>query len=259
MQTINVRASLRDNIGWITITRPNVGNAINLATYTDLGLALDWAAATPDVKLTAIVGEGKFFSTGADVTAGGLGVRGVLYYLVGQLGRFMASALRDHPVALTQKLIEFPKPIVAVVNGPVVGQTAGMLGLMDAVWVFESASLETPFMKLGLIPEGGSSRTFPVTMKPSMANEVLLLGRKLTAQEMVQQGFASRVVSSVESAQKELQAIARDAPATSLLMGKRLLRGSAEELRFLTQGNEAELKVLTERFHSGDPERRFAA
>ncbi|OBS56943.1 hypothetical protein A6R68_11932, partial [Neotoma lepida] len=100
-----------------------------------------------------------------------------------------AMAMRE----LISSFIDFPKPLVAVVNGPAVGIAVTLLGLFDAVYASEKAMFYIPFSQLGQSPEACSSYTFPKMMGPTKATEMLLFGKKLTAREAWAQGLVTEV------------------------------------------------------------------
>ncbi|KAJ7338497.1 hypothetical protein JRQ81_012396, partial [Phrynocephalus forsythii] len=79
--------------------------------------------------------------------------------------------------------IEFPKPLVAVVNGPAIGISVTLLGLFDIVYASDKATFQTAFSQLGLTPEGCSAYTFPKIMGPAKANEMLIFNSKITANQ----------------------------------------------------------------------------
>jgi peroxisomal 3,2-trans-enoyl-CoA isomerase len=81
-------------------------------------------------------------------------------------------------------MIDFEKPIAALVNGPAIGIGVTHLPLCDLVLSSDSAYFLTPFTRLGLTPEGCSSYTFPKIMGTSMASEMLMLNAKFNAKEV---------------------------------------------------------------------------
>nr|XP_031543923.1 enoyl-CoA delta isomerase 2, mitochondrial isoform X2 [Vicugna pacos] len=173
-----------NHITTITFNRPAKKNAITTQMYRDIMLALQ-AASKDDSVLTVLTGNGDYYCSGNDLTnftdipPGG----------PEEKARTNAVLLRE----FVDYFIDFPKPLVAVVNGPAVGISVTILGLFDLVYASDRATFHTPFSPLGLSPEGCSSYTFPKMMGPSKAAEMLIFGRKLTAQEACAQGLVTEV------------------------------------------------------------------
>nr|XP_010966894.1 enoyl-CoA delta isomerase 2 isoform X3 [Camelus bactrianus] len=173
-----------NHITTITFNRPAKKNAITTKMYQDIMLALQ-AASKDDSVLTVLTGNGEYYCSGNDLTnftdipPGG----------PEEKARTNAILLRE----FVDCFIDFPKPLVAVVNGPAVGISVTLLGLFDLVYASDRATFHTPFGPLGLSPEGCSSYTFPKMMGPSKAAEMLIFGRKLTAQEACAQGLVTEV------------------------------------------------------------------
>ncbi|KAG0168838.1 Enoyl-CoA delta isomerase 2, mitochondrial [Apophysomyces sp. BC1015] len=107
-------------------------------------------------------------------------------------------------------------------------------------------------MKLGFCAEGGSSVLFPRIMGPSKANEMLLMGRTFTAEEMRDCGMISRLISA-ENFRETVLGYAEEAAKFSLeamKVTKELVRRVDREI--LLQANEEEIERLAERMSSQD-------
>ncbi|PWG73674.1 crotonase, partial [Enterococcus hirae] len=70
---------------------------------------------------------------------------------------------------LVDTLIDYNKPVIAAVNGAAIGVGGTLCGLVDIVFMAESAKMRCPFAALGINPEAGSSLTFPEMMGPQRA------------------------------------------------------------------------------------------
>ena len=89
--------------------------------------------------------------------------------------------------------IEYPKPLIAALNGPAIGIGATILPLCDAVYMSESATLRTPFASTAQAPEGCSSYTFPKILGPVLANKMLMLDHIMSATEAKSCGLVTEI------------------------------------------------------------------
>ena len=111
--------------------------------------------------------------------------------------------------------IEYPKLLVAAVNGPAVGISATVLGLCDAVFMSESATIRTPFASTAQAPEACSSYTFPRIMGRAQANQLLLFDQTMTALEAKDSGLVTEVFSEEsfeENVRQRLEEMAKFPP-----------------------------------------------
>jgi peroxisomal 3,2-trans-enoyl-CoA isomerase len=162
----------------------------------------------------------------------------------------LSSSIKEQAWAVVEALISFSKPIIAGVNGPAVGFAVTSLSLCDIVYCSDTATFTTPFMKLGFCAEGCASITFPAIMGSSKANEMLLLGKTFSAQEMERNGFVSSVFPTdtfQADVLKQAELLA-SYPPDALKQTKALTRDAMKET--LLEANRRELTLLVDRFLS---------
>ncbi|XP_069586819.1 enoyl-CoA delta isomerase 2-like isoform X1 [Ranitomeya imitator] len=222
-----------DNITKIYLNRPDKKNAITLQMYREIGLALD-EAAKDDSVITVLTGFGDYFCSGNDLNN---------FTNIPPEGK--EKMAKDSAVVLeafVSKFIDFPKPLIAVVNGPAVGISVTILGLFDLVYATDRATFHTPFSQLGQSPEGCSSYTFPRIMGLSKAVEVLLFNKLLTAHEACKLGLVTEVFPD-STFQKEVWERLKaygELPKDSLAFSKQLIRKTEKEKLHAVNAQECE-------------------
>ncbi|NWH53657.1 ECI2 isomerase, partial [Fregata magnificens] len=238
-----ILVTTKNNITKIMFNRPDRKNAINHKMYREIIKALE-EAGKADSTIAVITGNGDYYSSGNDLTN----------FTNIQPGEMQKMA-NDGAVLLKEfvgHFIDFPKPLIAVVNGPAIGICVTVLGLCDIVYASDRATFHTPFSQLGQSPEGCSSYLFPKIMGLAKANEILLFNKKLTAAEACAQGLVTEVFPD-RTFQKEvwarLEAYA-SLPKNSLAVSKQLLRSMEKEK--LHAVNSKECEVLKERWLSDE-------
>ncbi|XP_068413827.1 enoyl-CoA delta isomerase 2 [Eschrichtius robustus] len=233
----------QDGITTITLNRPDKKNALTPQMYHDIMLALE-AASKDDSAITVLTGNGDYYCSGNDLT----NFTDIPPGEVEERARSGAVLLRD----FVDCFIDFPKPLVAVVNGPAVGISVTLLGLFDIVYATDRATFHTPFSHLGQSPEGCSSYTFPKMMGPSKATEMLVFGKKLTAREACTQGLVTEVFPD-STFQKEvwvrLKAYSK-LPPNAMRISKQVIRNREKEK--LHTINAEESSILQERWLSDE-------
>ncbi|XP_004387613.2 enoyl-CoA delta isomerase 2 isoform X1 [Trichechus manatus latirostris] len=227
----------------IMLNRPTKKNAITTQMYQEIMLALE-AAAKDDSAITVLTGNGDYYCSGndlnnfTDIPPGG----------VEEKAKNSAILLRD----FVGCFIDFPKPLIAVVNGPAVGISVTLLGLFDIVYASDRATFHTPFSHLGQSPEGCSSYMFPKIMGSAKAAEMLIFGKKLTAREACAQGLVTEVFPD-STFQKEvwtrLKAYSK-LPPNAMRISKQLIRNVEKEK--LHAINSEESSVLQGRWLSDE-------
>uniref|UniRef100_A0A3B4XEA7 Enoyl-CoA delta isomerase 2 n=1 Tax=Seriola lalandi dorsalis TaxID=1841481 RepID=A0A3B4XEA7_SERLL len=222
-----------DDITTIKLNRPAKKNAITTEMYSEMIAALEQAAKDQSV-ITVFTGAGDFYCSGNDLTNFQLKEGGVE-----EMARQGGELLRKY----VRAYIDFPKPLVAVVNGPAVGISVTLLGLFDLVYATERATFHTPFSQLGQSAEGCSSYTFP---------KIMGTAKRLTAAQACELGLVTEVFpdSSFQSeVWTRLKAYAK-LPRNSLAFSKQLIRSVEKERLYAV--NDAEVECLIGRWMSDE-------
>jgi 2-(1,2-epoxy-1,2-dihydrophenyl)acetyl-CoA isomerase len=217
----------------ITLNRPEVLNALNLAMHEQLSAALG-ESADPALRAIVIAGAGRGFCVGQDVAE--------FPAEPAEVGEL----LRRHynPNLLAIRALE--KPVIAAVNGVAAGAGLALALACDIRMAADSASLVPAFVGIGLVPDSGLSHTLPRIIGPSAAFEWLVGGEKLSAEQARARGLVSRVVEAdvlaAETAALAVDLAAR--PTRAIAMTKRLLDRSIGAT--LEQQLEDEARLQTE-------------
>ncbi|XP_045246402.1 chromodomain Y-like protein isoform X6 [Macaca fascicularis] len=216
-------------------TKSSENNSLNPEVMREVQSALSTAAAD-DSKLVLLSAVGSVFCCGLD-----------FIYFIRRLtddrkreSTKMAEAIRN----FVNTFIQFKKPIIVAVNGPAIGLGASILPLCDVVWANEKAWFQTPYTTFGQSPDGCSTVMFPKIMGGASANEMLLSGRKLTAQEACGKGLVSQVFWPGTFTQEVMVRIKELASCNPVVLeeSKALVRCNMK--MELEQANERECEAL---------------
>ncbi|KAK8392901.1 hypothetical protein O3P69_013134 [Scylla paramamosain] len=240
----NLLVTCQDGLRVITLNRPSKMNAITREMYEEWILALKEAADDPNTVITAITGAGNYYCSGNDLS----NFTNINPENMHEISKESGALLNRFVSAF----IDFPKPLIGVINGPAIGVSVTVMGLFDAVYATDKSTFNTPFSALGQSPEGCSSYTFPRMMGPSRASEMLLFNKKFTAHEAKEVGLVTEVFPDASFQQEvwpKLQALAK-LPFKSLVYSKALTRDMEKDI--LHQVNDAECDRLVERWTSED-------
>lgn len=179
----DILLSLENGIRTITFNRPQKKNSLTPQMYDLITNTLNADAKNDKVVLTILTGQGDYYSSGNDFS---------------NISFENLDASWEIIYNFVNAFIEYPKLLFAVVNGPAIGIAVTTLALCDVVYASDKATFHTPFIKLAVCAEGCSSYMFPRIMGRSTASEMLLLGRKLDAQEAFRVNLVSQVVPHSE-------------------------------------------------------------
>ena len=157
------KESLDDGVLIIRFNNEKKLNAWTMPLLKSLFETLSEAAASDDVKGVVITGNGKYYSAGVDLSS----------MIQPMAPSKLVRQIRNQNEKCFGTFLNFPKPIVAAVNGPAIGAAVTSTVLMDAIVASESASFSLPFAKLGVPPEGCSSVTWPERLGDEKAQRML--------------------------------------------------------------------------------------
>jgi enoyl-CoA hydratase/carnithine racemase len=148
--------------------------------------------------------------------------------------------------------------MIAAVDGLAIGIGTTMLFHCDLVYASPTASLRTPFLDLGLVPEAASSLTAVMRMGNARAFELLCLGEPFNAERAKEAGIVNAVVSAAELEATAMKAARRLAskPRGALLAARRLMRGDPSAL---SAQIEAESEVFKTCMGSAEAQEAFTA
>ena len=237
-------ADTEGRVRTIVINRPEKKNALTLAMYEGLTNELQRAAEDPTIRVVVVTGVDGVFTSGNDLAdfqeAGGLG--------------------EDAPVfRFIQALPRFTKPLIAAVNGLAVGIGTTMLPHCDLVYASSKAVFLTPFSRLGVTPEAGSSLLLPLIAGLQRATAMLMLGETFDAERAREAGLVNEIVAPEELSRRvaeRAEALAALPPA-AVRQTKELLRG--ELLDRLEAVMELEGQIFRKRLTSPEAKEAFAA
>ncbi|KAH9475997.1 3,2-trans-enoyl-CoA isomerase [Psilocybe cubensis] len=251
-----ITVDISDRIATITLNRPASLNAITTDDYDAFANALREIDKNEDVLITVWQATGKWFCAGTDVKRSGNNP-------ADSIGS-VRKALKNNVVSTTtdcgKALYSHSKILVAALNGPVMA----FLGYFDFIYALPSVWLAVPFTFLGIVAEGGASVSFVNRMGVAVANEVLIWGKKKTADELLACGFLNKIFpnQSAESFHAEVRKLLLDELSgldpTALLVMRSLIRRGLHEKNDPDAVNLRESYAQAERFASGIPALQFS-
>ena len=236
-----------DGVTRLRLNRPAKKNAITRAMYEELTLALDQAGADSKVGAVVITAEGSDFCAGNDIMDFAQG-----------LGDFQSADLDELPVfRFLRALTFFEKPLIAGVQGQAVGIGVTLLLHCDLAVAAEDVRLSLPFLKLGLVPEAGSTLLLPQRIGHAKAFAWMAMGEAMGADEAHRLGLVNAVVdaSALSRTADDMAARLVHLSPSSLAHTKRLMR----DPEALWQVVRAEGEIFRQQLQSPEAAAAFMA
>ncbi|MFF2847672.1 enoyl-CoA hydratase/isomerase family protein [Streptomyces sp. NPDC058001] len=199
----NLHLSEAGQVALIALNRPDRLNALSHSLLVDLRRALRDADRDSGIRAIVLTGEGRAFSSGADL-------RGE--------PRDAEEVVRTLYNPLTTELLSLGTPVVAAVNGVAAGAAVSLALACDLRIASESASFQLSFVKVGLVPDAGATWLLPRAVGAGRAAEMALLGRSVPADEALAWGLVNEVTPA-DTVRERALAVAADLAALSRSVG----------------------------------------
>lgn len=210
----------RDKVAILTINRPDKLNALNSKVHTEGVSALEELRKDDSIRVVVITGAGeKSFVAGADIGE-----------FAGQTPVTQRNLFLEK--TLFNSIDNFPKPVIAMINGFCLGGGNELALACDIRIAGENARFAQPEINLGIICGGGGTQRLTRLVGEGRAMEIILTGDMIDAQKALQFGLVNHVfpLEELESKTLELAAkIAEKAPVA--------LQMSKEAVKFASRSN----------------------
>ena len=226
MSTRSLKLSKHEPLGTIALNRPEQCNALDLPMIDELLHALDDFHREKSVRAVALTGVGRAFCSGLD------------------LAQLRSTGLREdsydkwHDMAsrfgqLIEQILRYPKPIIAVVNGPALAGGAGLVLASDLAIAEPGAEMGLPAPRRGLVA-GGVAPLLTFRVGGGRAAQLLLTGTAISAESAFQWGIYSELVGPdlAWARARELAAQCAECSPEALQMTKRMLNETVGEQLF---------------------------
>jgi enoyl-CoA hydratase/carnithine racemase len=228
----------RGNVAVVTLNRPEARNAISPEVSRTMASILDEVEGDAELRAVVLTGRGEVFSAGADLK---VVAQGNANDIARGKGGFAGIVTRD-----------FPKPIIAAVNGPALAGGFEIVLSCDLVVAAESSRFGIPEVKRGLMAAAGGLIRLPKRIPLATALELAMTGDPIDAERAFQLGLVNRVVPAervVEEAIALAERIGENSPI-AVRNSRQLVREAVElsEADAWQRTNELVIPV----FQSGD-------
>src|SRR5580704_1814375 len=183
----NIKYESKNHIAYITIDRPKVLNALNMATMQEIKQAFVAAKDDAEVRVVILTGGGeKAFVAGADI---------------GELSQHSPVSAKEYThkgQAIIDAIENLGKPVIASINGFALGGGCELAMACTMRLASENAKLGQPEVKLGLLPGYGGTQRLSRLVGKGVAMQLVLTGEMITAAEALRIGLVNEVTPAAE-------------------------------------------------------------
>lgn len=203
-------------VGTLTLNRPDKMNAFTQEMFREFIAGLLELDEDDGVRIVVITGAGKAFTVGLDIAEAGQGPTEFDKQVVPLQGTLSWTA---------QIMRNMKKPIICAINGVAVGAGFSIALASDIRVMAEGAKIGGPFVRVGLVPEMGSTYNLPRLVGMGKACELVFTGKIIDAQEAREIGLVNHVVprDSLKDETKKLAAEILEASPIALQLARKAL------------------------------------
>lgn len=236
-----IRTDPADGVAVLTLSRPEVRNALNQQSWDELTQLATEIGHDRRVRAVVLTGGDSFFSAGGDISGMGRPDGGALA-VAERLG---------HAHAAWRALHELPQPLIGAVEGYAIGAGWSLALACDLVTAGRTAFFQVPFLNRGFVPDGGFVGLMTHTFGRMATMELLLSGRRVTADSAAALGMITQVVEPGQAVAAALEAATEIAalPSDAVRLTKQMVRQAGPSI---TETLEAEVTPWTLGWHSPD-------
>lgn len=244
----NILTNLNENILTITVNRPSKLNALNKKTIGELHEAFKDARSDEEVKVVIITGSGeKAFVAGADISE-------FSDYSVEE-GKELAAQGQN---TLFDYVANFPKPVIAAVNGFALGGGLELAMAAHFRVASENAKMGLPEVSLGVIPGYGGTQRLPQLVGKGRAMEMIMTAKMIDANQALQYNLVNHV-TSLEDLLEFTEEIAEKIMSNSMVAIRSAIRSINANYEAGTNGFEIEIEEFGNCFGTEDFEEGTSA
>ena len=217
-----LKSETQDQTLVLTLSNPGMRNALGPEIYIAGIEALGAAETNPAVRSVVITGEGGTFSAG------------------GNLHRLLANRAQEPSAQAAsiealhtwmETIRTYPKPVIAAVEGAAAGAGFSLALMCDFVVAASDSFFVMAYSNIALSPDGGGSWNLARSLPRPIANEILMLGERISAERLHQLGWINQLSNPGESLVQALHLAQRlNARAPNALTGIKDLLNSAAQM-----------------------------
>lgn len=187
-----------NGVAWLTLNRPNVLNAMNMAMRDELWSAMAAVRDDPEIRVAVFRGAGdRAFSAGADISE------------FGTAPSYVDARRARQERDVWGAMLACTKPLVAAIHGYAFGAGCEMTLFCDIRVASEDATFALPEVTLGYIPSAGGTQMLPRAVPPGVARRMILSGEPIDAATALRAGLVQRVVPRARLQDKAAAVAAR--------------------------------------------------